>query len=91
MSTIARAARARRLLARSAARASLETFRTILRDHAYGAYAICRHPDPSEPDLQQTETRASLIMDLSKRVMHVAAGAPCREEYQTIRPSGAGA
>ena len=86
MSTLARAARARRLLAQAAGRASVEGFRAILRDHTYGAYAICRHPDPSEPDLQQTATRASLIMDLSEGALHVSAGQPCREECQTIRP-----
>jgi isopenicillin-N N-acyltransferase-like protein len=85
MSTLARAARARRLLARTVGHASEETFREILKDHAYGAYAICRHPDPSEADLQQTATRASLIMDLSAGTLQVAAGQPCREEYHTIR------
>jgi isopenicillin-N N-acyltransferase-like protein len=90
MSTLARAARARRLLSAAAARssASLETFRNTLTDHAYGAYAICRHADPTEPPLQQTATRASVIMDLTEQTMHVAAGQPCREEYQpfTLKP-----
>jgi isopenicillin-N N-acyltransferase-like protein len=86
MSTIARAARARRLLTRGAGRVSEDTFRAILRDHTYGAYAICRHPDPSEPDLQQTATRASLIMDLAEGALHVTVGQPCQEEYRTICP-----
>jgi isopenicillin-N N-acyltransferase like protein len=84
MSTIPRAARARRLLADAAGGASLETFRTILTDHAYGAYAICRHPDRREPALQQTATRASLIMDLTERVLHVAAGQPCGQDYYAL-------
>jgi hypothetical protein len=87
MSTIARAARARRLLARAVGRASLDTFRAILRDHAYGAYAICRHPDRGEPTLQQTATRASLIMDLTERILHVAAGQPCQHTYETLSPT----
>jgi isopenicillin-N N-acyltransferase-like protein len=66
-------------------RVSLETFRSILRDHAYGAYAICRHADPSELALQQTATRASVIMDLSARTLYLAAGQPCHEEYRTFR------
>jgi isopenicillin-N N-acyltransferase-like protein len=90
MSTLARAARARRLLSAAAAQGStsLDTFRSILTDHAYGAYAICRHADPTEPPLQQTATRASVIMDLTAQTMHVAAGQPCREEYQpsTLKP-----
>lgn len=93
-STLARAARARRLLSAQAAQArelapargsiSLDTFGDILRDHAYGAYAICRHVDVTEPPLQQTVTKASIIMDLSARVMHLAAGQPCQQEYQAI-------
>ncbi len=90
MSTLARAARARRLLSTAAAqgRVSVETFRSILRDHAYGAYAICRHADPSEPALDQTATRASVIMDLSARTLYLAPGQPCCEEYQTFRLGG---
>jgi predicted choloylglycine hydrolase len=87
MSSLARAARARRLLAAAAAErsVSMDTCRAILSDHAYGAYAICRHPEPSEPRLQQTATRASLIMDLRARTMYMALGQPCSEAYQEFR------
>ena len=90
MSTLARAARARRLLSTAAGRGavSVETFRSILRDHAYGAYAICRHVDPSEPPLHQTATRASVIMDLSARTLTLAAGQPCCEGYRSFRLAG---
>lgn len=86
MSTLARAARARRLLASAAERREVSeaTFRRILTDHTYGAYAICRHADPGEPHLQQTATRASVIMDLAARTMHLAEGQPCREAYTAI-------
>ncbi len=86
MSTLARSARARRLLSAAAAggAVALATFAAILRDHAHGTYAICRHAEPSEPPLQQTATRASVLMDLSTRTLHLAAGQPCREEYQAI-------
>jgi isopenicillin-N N-acyltransferase-like protein len=86
MSTLARAARARRLLSAAAANGgvTIDTFRTILADHAYGAYAICRHADPSEPRLERSATRASVIMDLGTRTMQVAAGQPCQQEYQTL-------
>jgi isopenicillin-N N-acyltransferase like protein len=82
-STLARAARARRLLRAAAAttQVSLDTFRAILTDHTYGAYAICRHAEPGEAPLQQTATRASVVMDLSARTMHVAAGQPCQQAY----------
>lgn len=86
MSTLARAARARRLLSTAAAEGavSLDAFRTILSDHAYGAYAICRHAEPTEPPLQQTATRASVIMDLTSRTLHLALGQPCQAEYQAF-------
>jgi isopenicillin-N N-acyltransferase-like protein len=84
MSTLPRAARARRLLAAARGTVSLDSFLTILRDHAYGPYAICRHPDPREPRLEQTATRASVIMDLPARTMYLAAGQPCQHEIQPI-------
>jgi isopenicillin-N N-acyltransferase-like protein len=84
MSTLARAARARRLLSAAAADSGIsgDTFRTILRDHAYGSYAICRHAEPAEPRLQQTATCASVIMNLSGRTLRLAAGQPCQTQYR---------
>jgi isopenicillin-N N-acyltransferase-like protein len=86
MSTLARAARARRLLSAAAVdrAVSTETFRAILRDHAYGAYAICRHAEPAEPPLQRSATCASVIMDLAAQTLYLAAGQPCREQYQAF-------
>jgi isopenicillin-N N-acyltransferase-like protein len=84
MSTLARAARARRLLRAHLGHVSLETYQTILSDHAYGTYAICRHADPGEPALQQSATQASAVIDLAARTMYLAAGQPCREEYQVF-------
>jgi isopenicillin-N N-acyltransferase-like protein len=89
-STLARAARARRLLAEAAGGVSLDTFHTILSDHAYGAYAICRHADEGEPFLQQSATRASTVMDLSARTMYLASGQPCQEDYQAVTFTPAG-
>jgi isopenicillin-N N-acyltransferase-like protein len=83
MSTLARAARARRLLSAACGNIALDTFQSILRDHAHGPYAICRHADPSENLLDQSATRASVIMDLTAREMHLAPGNPCRKEYAT--------
>jgi isopenicillin-N N-acyltransferase-like protein len=86
-SSVARAARARRLMAGAAAGrgAGLETFQAILSDHAYGPYAICRHPVREEPPLQQSATRASAIMELATGRFHLAAGQPCKVPYQEFR------
>ena len=75
------------LLSAAAARSrvSVATFRSILKDHAYGAYAICRHADASEPALDRSATRASVIMDLSARILYLSPGQPCCEEYRTFR------
>jgi isopenicillin-N N-acyltransferase-like protein len=81
-STLARAARARRLLRAHLGQITLDTYQALLSDHTYGPYAICRHADPGEPALQQSATRASVVMDLSARTMYLAAGQPCREEYR---------
>jgi isopenicillin-N N-acyltransferase-like protein len=77
-STLARAARARRLMAAQAGGISLETLQAILRDHAYGYAAICRHPDPTLLPEEQTETRASLVMELADRRLHLSTGRPCQ-------------
>jgi isopenicillin-N N-acyltransferase-like protein len=84
LSTLARAARARRLLAAAHGTVSLDSFLTILRDHAYGPYAICRHPDPRASRFEQTATRASVIMDLTAKTMYLAAGQPCRHEFEPL-------
>jgi isopenicillin-N N-acyltransferase-like protein len=86
MSTLVRAARARRLLSTAAAQrdVSFDSLATILRDHAHGAYAICRHSDPSEPAFEQTATRASVIMDLAARTLHIAPSQPCCHPYEPV-------
>jgi isopenicillin-N N-acyltransferase-like protein len=89
-STLARAARARRLLADAAGGVSLDTYHAILSDHAHGPYAICRHADENEPILQQSATRASAVMDLSTRTMYLTSGQPCRQDYEAITFKHAG-
>jgi isopenicillin-N N-acyltransferase-like protein len=86
MSTQARAARARRLVSAAAVRGdvSLDTLRAIFGDHAYGAYAICRHAVADEPPLQRSATLASVMMDLGTREMHLASGQPCQHDYQVL-------
>jgi isopenicillin-N N-acyltransferase-like protein len=86
MSTLARAARARRLLAAARGQISVDGLQTILADHAYGSYAICRHAEPGEAPLLRTATRASAIMDLAGGTLHLAPGQPCQAAYQGFAP-----
>jgi isopenicillin-N N-acyltransferase-like protein len=82
-STLARAARARRLLAASGATVSPDGIKAILADHTHGPYAICRHAEPSVHELDRTETRASIVMELSARKLHLSVGQPCNAGYST--------
>jgi len=67
----------------------LEVIRTkplldALRSHEGHPWGVCRHGDPSLPWADRTVTVASVIMDLSARRLHVAAGRPCESRYAEI-------
>lgn len=57
----------------------LALIQAFLRDHGdHPCYSICMHPS-----LHNTyRTMASLVFDLTDRVMYVAAGNPCQSRYQ---------
>lgn len=52
-----------------------------LRSHEGLPKSVCRHVDPLEPWAEQTETIASVVMNLAKLRFHVAAGHPCTHEH----------
>ena len=57
----------------------------VLRCHEPGPdQAICGHPDESEPPADQGMTVGSMICDLDERRIHVCAGPPCENPYQTF-------
>ncbi len=53
-----------------------------LKDHFGHPYSVCRHADQKKPWYDQWQTNASVIMDLTARVMWIAPGPPCEVEYQ---------
>ena len=60
----------------------LETVRSqplldALRSHDGHPKGVCRHVDDDEPWVDQTVTVASVVMNLEKLRLHVAAGPPC--------------
>jgi isopenicillin-N N-acyltransferase-like protein len=55
-----------------------------LRSHESHPKGVCRHVDESEPWADQTETVASVVMNLAARRFHVAAGPPCTHEHEQI-------
>ena len=70
----------------AAARAQhgLEDVKRLLRDESDGLLSVCRRPDPSLPEHVRVETVASVVMELARGVMHVAADVPSRVEFQPV-------
>ena len=64
---------------------TVEDMKEILRDHLNHPDSICRHPDGRDPELEQCQTVASIIMNLSRKEVHVASGPPCESEYQALK------
>jgi isopenicillin-N N-acyltransferase like protein len=79
--TLHRAERMRRLLAPHRGALSFGHMRAAAADHAGEPYAICRHPDPSQPSARRTMTVGAVLIDLEARTMHVTNGPPCANEY----------
>src|SRR5499426_902307 len=78
--TLRRVDRMRRLLEPHRGAITFDHMRTAAADHAGAPYAICRHPDPSQPGERRTMTTGAVLIDLDARVMHVANGPPCSNE-----------
>jgi isopenicillin-N N-acyltransferase like protein len=79
--TLHRVDRMRALLQRHRGAIDLAQMRAATTDHAGAPYAICRHPDPKQPDAKRTMTAGAVLIDLDARVMHVANGPPCENDY----------
>jgi isopenicillin-N N-acyltransferase-like protein len=83
--TLYRADRMRELLERHRGALSFEHMRAAASDHFGAPFAICRHPDPTEPSVRRTMTAGAVLIDLDERIMHVANGPPCSNEYVAFR------
>jgi isopenicillin-N N-acyltransferase-like protein len=79
--TLHRVTRMRRLLEAHRGALTFDHMRAAAADHVGAPYAICRHPDPSQPSARRTMTTGAVLIDLDARVMHVANGPPCSNEY----------
>jgi isopenicillin-N N-acyltransferase-like protein len=82
--TLARVARMRALLAEHRGAITFAHMRAAAADHSGAPYAICRHPDPAQPAAKRTMTAGAVLIDLEARVMHVANGPPCSNDYVTF-------
>lgn len=80
--------RVRDLLEPKIGRITVADIQEALRDHAGYPRSVCRHPDEREPLAQRSASIASIVIDLTDRVMYVASGPPCCHEYQTVTLPG---
>jgi isopenicillin-N N-acyltransferase-like protein len=84
-SSTVRLNRARRLLQAQLGQVTVEGLQSILRDHVNYPDSVCAHQDPDDMPHEQDMTIASLVMDLTDRVMWAAPGPPCENEYSAYR------
>ncbi|MEV1241522.1 C45 family peptidase [Nonomuraea sp. NPDC049750] len=85
--TLLRPARMRHLL-EDAARVRAVTVEDIvaaLRDHFSFPDGICRHRDPDVAEADLSTTVYSIVMDLDERVLSIASGPPCENQYARWR------
>jgi isopenicillin-N N-acyltransferase-like protein len=87
--TLQRADRMRHLLRENRTPLTFDRMRSAAADHAGAPYAICRHPDPAQPSAKRTMTAGAVLIDMDERVMHVANGPPCSNEYVPFAVEGA--
>jgi isopenicillin-N N-acyltransferase-like protein len=79
--TLHRVNRMRALLEPHRGAISFDHMRAAAQDHRGAPYGICRHGDPRQPDAKRTITVGAVLIDLDARVLHVANGPPCSNEY----------
>jgi isopenicillin-N N-acyltransferase-like protein len=70
-------------------RPRLEAIRSLPLREALRAHPVCQHVDESEPWEDRTATLVSVIMDLRRKRMELAAGQPCTAPYMEIDPAAA--
>ena len=86
--TLYRHQRVRDLLEPKIGAITIEDVKEALRDHTGYPKSVCRHPDDDAPTQRRSASIASVVMDLDDRVMYVASGQPCCNEYRAISLPG---
>lgn len=79
--TLFRASRMRRLLEHGKNTIDITAMQKAMSDHFGEPNALCRHPDPRQPTAKRTMTAGAVLIDLEARLMHVADGPPCENEF----------
>lgn len=88
--TLFRAERVRRALAREAGSVDESTVTAALRDHFNRPNSVCSHVDHDRPTVEHTRTNASFVLDLTDRTMLATRGPPCESDYTRyeLEPAG---
>jgi isopenicillin-N N-acyltransferase-like protein len=73
--------RMKRLLEQNYGSITPASMMEILSDHHDYPYSICKHTDPDKPAEWEMKTMASVIMVPEERIMYIANGSPCSNEY----------
>jgi len=84
LSTFPRLERIDALTAGHQGRFSTDDLQRMLRDESDGYLSICRRPDPSVAPEVCIETVASVIMDLGRRIMHIAPDVPSLADFEPV-------
>jgi len=79
--SIYRDRRVEKELTKKAGEITIQDAMVALRDHFGFPYSVCRHPDEKKPVQDQWRTNASVVIDLTSRILWIANGPPCQEGY----------
>jgi isopenicillin-N N-acyltransferase-like protein len=74
--------RANRLFS-EATHINIAKLKEIQRDHYSYPTGICRHLDPADP--MMIASVFGVVMDLQEKVMYIAPGQPCENEYTSVK------
>jgi isopenicillin-N N-acyltransferase like protein len=73
-----------RMLRRHLGDLEIEHIRAAFCDHMSRPLSICRHEDMTLPEAKRVITVASVIIDLTARVLYVTDGQPCSNDHQAF-------
>lgn len=79
-----RLSRLRELVGVNAQAVTIGALDQALRDHTDAPGSICCHPDGRSDPAAQWSTVMSVVMDLEKRVLHLAEGIPCQVPRKAV-------
>ena len=63
---------------------TVKTLQVIQRDHVNFPNSICNHAEEGMSPLERQKTINALVIDLTERVMYLAWGNPCANQYYSF-------